>query len=161
VLLLFAAPASAATVQEQALVDQLVPIAQRWWAAQGRTVDCPEGVQVDVVTDLGYAGLSDVGGCHMSLDARTLDGDIQLRPIRAAWWGRGLIRASFRNARRWDEYVCMLVLHEYGHLTGLEHQPAGIMRAWSVWGMPAPGACVDWALARRPMPWRHHHRRET
>jgi hypothetical protein len=84
-------------------------VAAEYWGERGRSCDS-DSVAVNVVPDGAVRGdaLTTVGGC---LDWE----DYQPQP------GESVIRIS-RHARSvgWLHF-CSLVIHEYGHLLGLEH----------------------------------------
>jgi hypothetical protein len=145
---------AATAAQRTQVVDSLRPLAAAWWGAQGRSVDCPQGVTVTVVRMAQDDGLAETPGCHMWLDTDMLNRSLA-RVHELAW------------SRETDEYVCMVFLHEWGHLTGLPHIPGGIMDAGPGFATDPPAACVGWAIVRHPRPHtraaharaRHHHAR--
>jgi len=133
-------PAHGATAaQRTRVVESLRPIATAWWGAQGRAVDCPQGVTITVQRMASYDGLAQAPGCHMWLDAEMVNR--ALLPVHQLAWSRDM-----------DEYVCTVFLHEWGHLTGLPHIPGGIMDGGPGFADDPPGECVEWAVAHHPRP---------
>jgi hypothetical protein len=113
----------------------LLTVAQAWWAANGQSADCPDGVTATVVElPPGMLGRAPVGGgCWMQLDA-DLVGNAAGIAVPPAFQRRAAL------------LLCLVALHEYGHDIGLQHTPTGVM-APNADTDHAPAVCVAWAIA--------------
>lgn len=118
------------------LVNELVGLGQSYW--HSRTIQpCPEPTML-VADDLededgGFpAGLTQVGGCRVLLDAGTVKG-AESHPL-SAYTGTML---------------CTVVVHELGHTAGLLDSPIGDSQIHrDVMAGDPPSECEAWATAR-------------
>lgn len=138
-------------------LPQLQQLAAGWWADYGLTVDQPYAAggyaiapgcdnTVSVIRTAGLGVLGEVDyphGCVIQLND-SLVRTALTAGRRTAWLDQQLVAAGLRPRGRYAarELLCAVMVHEYGHVLGLPHAPAGIMRD----GAPAPPpVCVAWA----------------
>jgi hypothetical protein len=89
-------------------VDAWLKTAHEWW---GLAPDCPGGVVVERAERVAGEGVwasAETPGCRISLDP-----DLYPRPVAP--------RASAWAPRAWQERMCNVVAHEWGHLLGQAH----------------------------------------
>jgi hypothetical protein len=89
-------------------VDKWLAIAGATW---GAAPACPQGVRIDRAQRIATAGLwaaAEMPGCHISLDP-------DYYPAPAAW------TATATGRRHWEEQMCNVLVHEFGHLLGHDH----------------------------------------
>jgi hypothetical protein len=89
-------------------VEAWAAVARATW---GASPVCAEGVRIDRAERLPNAGLwaaAEMPGCHVSLDP-------DFYPAPALW------SATEGGRARWEEQMCNVVVHEWGHLLGRPH----------------------------------------
>jgi hypothetical protein len=89
-------------------VNAWLDIARATW---GAAPDCAQGVLIDRAERLPGPGIwaaAEMPGCHISLDP-------DFYPAPAA------LRATAADRRSWEEQMCNVVVHEWGHLLGHDH----------------------------------------